>query len=265
MGKLWLAFAFLILVVGEAAAQDLPSMDAHLECWSGEKPLKNGKKQAIAGDIRCLIGIDAGVVPDASTGAMMQISQAGMTTSSRWGTVVQDDGKVSIAFDGPFARLVDFLPCKDLTIEGAVGLYGSDISQSMWHGKFTVKAKCKKPKKMKAKLACIYQGEDGTVWKYPGNGAKTKPRLETGILVCSVTGKKKVKGPEGILTLTGSTSSIWAEMSVLEDMKPYGEAGLSPSQHFETCMSFTVKAVVTNALGQTVYSGKQKISQDCPD
>ena len=69
MGKLWLAFALVIVWFGEAAAQDLPSMEAHLECFSGDKPLKNGKKQALAGDLRCLIGIDAGVVPDATSSA----------------------------------------------------------------------------------------------------------------------------------------------------------------------------------------------------
>ncbi len=265
MGKLALAFALVMVSFGVAAAQDLPAMEAHLECTSGGKALKNGKKQALAGDIDCKIVIDAGVVPDASTGGMVQVSQAGMSVNSRWATLMQEDGRVWLAIDTAFTRMIDFLPCKDLTIEGAVGLYGSDISQSMWHGKLTAKAKCKKPKKMKGKLVCKVLSEDGAMWTYPGNGAKTKPRLEGGPIVCSVTGKKKVKAPEGIIWLTTPKGTSWGEMSVLEDMKPYGEAPLEVGQHFDTCVTFTVKATVTNAVGQTVFSGKQKISQDCPD
>ncbi len=243
MGKLLLAFALIIVSFGEAAAQDMPSVKAHLECKAGGKKLKNKKKLALAGDIECKIPIDGGTVADVSTGAMIQITQKGGLTASRWGTVQQADGKVWIAFDAPFARMTDFLPCKDVTIEGAVGLYGSDINASLWHGKMSVKAKCKKPKKMKATLKCM--------------------QIKGGTYTCGVTGKKAVKAAEGIVTMTTAKGSTWGEMAVTADMIPFGSVELDPMLYLSKCGDNTVTAVVTNALGQTVWTGKQDLGPAC--
>ena len=266
MGKLALAFALVVIVSGHAAAQDLPAVTAHLECLSDGKALQSGKKATIAGDVMCAIVVDGGAIPDASTSAMLTLSQPGRWVEPRWGTLTVEDGVAFVAFPSPFTRKSDFLPCQDFKIEGALGMYGSDISQSLWHGTFTVKPKCKKAKKLKAKLACVLFDDDGGIWRYPGNGAKAKLRLEQPV-TCTVTGKKKLKGNAGdfgFVTRTPMNTKV-IPLATLENGKPYGELQLEVGRDFDACVSFTLRASIENDLGQTVWTGKQAFEQDCPD
>lgn len=266
MGKLALAFALVLVSFGSAAAQDLPAVTAHLECLTGTKALKNGKKAVLAGDVTCAIIIDGGAVPDVSTSAMLTLTQPNRWTEPRWGTLTVEEGVAFVAFPSAFVRKTDFLPCQDFKVEGALGMYGSDVSQSLWHGSFTVKAKCSKPKKLKAKFACVATADDGTRFKYPGNGAKEKPRLEVA-LTCTVTGKKKLKGDPGSFGffVAAPLNTLLVPLATLANGKPHGELQVIPDREFDTCVSFTLKASIQNDVGQVVWSGKQKIAQSCPD
>lgn len=261
------SFIITLVLLGsarEAAAQDAAWATAHFECLSGNTVITaKTKKPKLDVELGCIVVVDSGSVDGGW--ARMWVTQDGLAEvpHERNGDLLAEDGKAYFQF-GLFQRLDDYLPCKPFELHAAIFTGDSDMTYTAWEGKLTVKGTCKKPKKIKASLRCSSVAQDGTTYVFPGNGAKVKPRLEEA-LTCTVTGKKKSGKPLGTFTVTTPRGARTSPMSTLEDLKPYAELALMPDADFDTCASFTVRGSVTNDVGQVVWTGKQKIAQDCPD
>jgi hypothetical protein len=119
-------------------------------------------------------------------------------------------------------------------------------------------------KKINAKLACTCESQDGVQFRYPGNGAKIKPRLD-GTINCWIAIQKIPAGVtlKGKLKANGKMQE--AEVIPRPDDTYSADASFSPQEgDFETCSSFTVTGELTLA-GKTVWKGKLNIDQRCAD
>jgi hypothetical protein len=120
------------------------------------------------------------------------------------------------------------------------------------------------PKKINAKLECKYETDDGTQFRYPGNGVKEKPRLE-GTLYCWIAIPKI---PDGV-TLTGALKANGKPQEAEAIPRPDDTYSIdatfsADNGDFEVCTAFTVSGEVLNA-GKSVWKGKLAIDQRCAD
>ena len=151
---------------------------------------------------------------------------------------------------------------KKTHITGFVSLFASVLAVTVC---FTlVLSKEPAPKKINAKLECKYETDDGTQFKYPGNGQKTRPRLE-GTLYCWISIPKI---PEGV-TLKGTLKAKGKQQEAEAIPRPDDTFSIdatftADNGDFEVCTPFTVTGEVKNA-GRSVWKGKLAIDQSCPD
>jgi hypothetical protein len=118
--------------------------------------------------------------------------------------------------------------------------------------------------KINAKLECSYESQDGVQFRYPGNGTKVKPRIENAIN-CWISVKKIPAGVtlRGKLKASGKMQEV--EVIPRPDDTYSADASFSPDNgDFETCSAFGVTGQLVNQ-GKTVWNGKLKIDQSCPD
>jgi hypothetical protein len=170
------------------------------------------------------------------------------------------------AFTFDIRRLVlgkDFPACEPFVFYARVDNTEGPVADT----KIKIKQDCSKPKpkKITASIQCLYEKEDGTLFRYPGNGTKSKPRLEGKELDCQIKIAKIPDGQEvkGVLVASGKPqeqpsrevpNAGWAV-----------ESGFSQENgDFVSCSNFTVKGELFTD-GQSVYKGKLDIKQYCPD
>ena len=212
-----------------------------LVCTMGGKPVEPAKQSAPPGHVQCTFD---GEVPEGAE-LHVWIRQDGKDSEHRTGTALD-----------PFLRGTDFQACRNFVIEGRLVQGGADV----WTTSIPARAKCRKPRKLAAKLSCSYVAADGTVVAYPGNGKKLRPRLDD-TLACWVVGPKKA--PDNLTaTIAGHPEPLWQD----DDTMLWSSAQmLFPDDDFTTCDPFTVTASIANGDGQVVWSGKLPIPQSCPD
>jgi hypothetical protein len=119
-------------------------------------------------------------------------------------------------------------------------------------------------KKINAKLECSYESEDGTGYRYPGNGSKTKPRID-GTINCWISIQKVPVGVtlKGKLKAKGEAQE--SEVIPRPDDTYSADASFSPEKgDFDSCSAFTVVGELLKA-GKTVWKGMIKIDQVCHD
>ena len=119
-------------------------------------------------------------------------------------------------------------------------------------------------KKINAKLECSFESPDGTSFRYPGTGMKARPRLE-GTINCWIAIPKV---PAGV-TLHGSLKAngkVQESDAVPRPDDSYSVDAEFSSENgdFEVCSPFTVAGELTRA-GKSVWKGKLRIDQSCPD
>jgi hypothetical protein len=115
-----------------------------------------------------------------------------------------------------------------------------------------------------AKLECSYETDDGSRFRYPGNGMKSKPRLE-GTINCWISIPKIPKGValNGKLKARGKTQE--AEAIPRPDGSYSVDASFSADNgDYDVCSAFTVTGELTRN-GKSVWKGKLTIDQSCPD
>lgn len=119
-------------------------------------------------------------------------------------------------------------------------------------------------KKINAKLGCSFDSPDGTSFRYPGNGMKVRPRLE-GAINCWIAIPKVPAGVtlHGSLKANGKVQESDA-IPRPDDSYSVDAAFTSENGDFEVCSPFTVAGELTRA-GKSVWKGKLKIDQSCPD
>jgi hypothetical protein len=119
-------------------------------------------------------------------------------------------------------------------------------------------------KKINAKLECRYDTDDGTSHRYPGNGMKVKPRIE-GTLYCWISVPKIPAGVTLAGKLKANGKMQEAEAIPRPDDTYSADASFSAENgDFDVCTAFTVTGELTRA-GKSVWKGKLKIDQNCPD
>jgi hypothetical protein len=239
----------LLLALCRSAYADDDPVQAALDCKVGDKALSPEKANTIAGHIQCTLVLDGWSLEGLIADAWIDDGERQQATAIPGG----DDADDVMRWD-PFVRGEDFHACKDFTIHAQL-LQGKD---AVWSTDLPVKTKCKKPKKVSAKLSCAFAGADGTVYAWPGNGAKKKPRLDD-TFGCTIVGPKK--GGDGLTaTIAGHAEPMWQD----DDTNLYSSVQvLDPGADFQTCDPFTVVASIANLDGQVVWAGKQAIAQKC--
>ena len=119
-------------------------------------------------------------------------------------------------------------------------------------------------KKISAVLECSYESADGTLFRYPGNGTKVKPRIE-GAINCWISIKKILKEVALTGKLKANGKTLEAEAIPRPDDTYSADVSFSTENgDFETCSVFTVTGELLRA-GKTVWKGKLKIDQRCRD
>jgi hypothetical protein len=143
-----------------------------------------------------------------------------------------------------------------------------DHNATVWQPDQVVKVTCPKPKPIVATLTCIYEAQDGTMFKWPGNGAKQKPRLSKE-LACNVFAKTVPANT----ALTGTVKIVGGkgkpQTTEARDMPGGGvqaETAFSPSNgDFDECQNFTLAGSLVDGQGVTRWTGSLKVAQTCPD
>jgi ABC-type thiamine transport system substrate-binding protein len=119
-------------------------------------------------------------------------------------------------------------------------------------------------KKINAKLECSYESADSVQYRYPGNGAKVKPRID-GTINCWISIQKIPDGVTLMGKLKANGKAQEAEAIPRPDNTYSADASFSPENgDFETCSAFAVTGELIKA-GKTVWKGKLKIDQSCRD
>ena len=151
---------------------------------------------------------------------------------------------------------------KKTHISGFASLFASVLAVTVC---FTlVLSKEPAPKKINAKLGCSFESQDGTIFKYPGNGSTMKPRLE-GALNCWISIPEV---PEGV-TLKGTLKAKGKQQEAEAIPRPDDTYSIdatftADNGDFDVCAPFTVTGEVKSA-GKSMWKGKLAIDQSCPD
>lgn len=118
--------------------------------------------------------------------------------------------------------------------------------------------------KLNARLECSYEAQDGTIYRYPGNGLKVKPRID-GTINCWISLTKLPSGValKGKLKANGKTQD--AEVIPRPDDTYSADASFSPENgDFEACSAFTVTGELVRG-GTIAWKKALRIDQICHD
>lgn len=248
-----LVLAFLVLPSLAVAAPSLK-----LDCTSQKKPLAT--KGQIPGPIDCKLTVKKFDGNAESLKGTLKAVWGGKIGPVADGVISVEGNEVYFQFglspgDG-------FPACEKFDLVGEVAEDGKIIGKK----KLTVTAECPKPaevKAVKATLLCSFEAADGTVFKYPGNGSKTKPRLERE-LNCTISVPKPPAGAALKGTLKLGKKAREAEARETPTGGIEAVATFYPDDDFVTCESATAEGELTVG-GQSVWKGSLPIPQSCPD
>ncbi|MBL0220673.1 MAG: hypothetical protein IPQ07_43250 [Myxococcales bacterium] len=243
---------------------------AHVECMSG-LPIKSGKAAKLTEELWCTIRVDslgkykAAELKGHLLPHITQSSTLSTQPEARFGPLADTQDGVEFRLDKPFAVNVDYKTCEPFTIGASLddeSLSAEDMT--VWSETFKVAATCPKPKKIAGTLRCHYSAQDGTLLKWPGNGAKLKPRMET-TFYCSIVAPKSETGVkyEVSLGIAGKGTPKKGDFEHDEAGAPFFDAQFEEDV-YQACSNFTVTGEV-RAAGTSLWSGKLPIKQDCPD
>jgi hypothetical protein len=237
----------------EERSGESDAVQASLDCAVGGKALSPLKPNVIGSHVGCAVVLDG--FSGEGLSAEAWIEQDGVETEHRTGapTPGGDTKDDEVRFD-PFRRGDEVRACRDFTIHARVKLE----DEVVWSTDLAVKTRCKKAKKISAKMTCYFVGTDTVVYAWPGNGAKVKPRVDD-TLACWVRGPRK-GGDAYTATIGTQTEPLWPD----DDTGVYSSAQvLEPDLDFAACEPLTVRASIANGDGQIVWTGKQAIAQRC--
>jgi hypothetical protein len=177
---------------------------AHLECRpDGGAPLKARSKAPIDVDLWCSIILESGTPPQGAA-ATLWISSADKSTDPRTADLVGEGDLTYWQLAAAFARGTDFAACGELVVHGKIAT-GKDTA---WEGTMPLSPKCAPAKKLKGTLSCSSSVDDGTLYRYPGNGAKKKPRLG-GELDCQLDFRDRPpEGTRGSFKITSEGKAL---------------------------------------------------------
>jgi hypothetical protein len=259
MRTIGVAIVLLSCTAATARADDEPDpgpVQAELDCGIGGKALSPLGKNTIGGHVACRIVLDGFSLEGVTASAW--VIQDGVESDHRVGAAQagKTDSDPDIFSFDPFQRGMDVRPCRDFTVHGELVVEG----EVAWSTDLPVATRCKKPKKVSAKLSCLAATRDGNVFAYPGNGAKAKPRLDDTVS-CWIAGPKS-GGATLTATINGHAEPMWQD----DDTHAWSSGEmLEPDADFTTCQAFAVSASIQDADGQTVWTGKLTIAQRCAD
>jgi hypothetical protein len=241
---------------------------AHVECMS-TNPVKSGVAAKLDAELWCTIHVDSlgGFKPASVTGNLtinLAPTTKGIDSQPQFGKLDDTQDGVVFQLQKPWVVDKDYRKCEPFTINAS--LDDADhpgMDSTLWHATFKVNASCPKPKAVAGALACHYTAQDGTIFKWPGNGAKVKPRMEQP-LSCSINAGKPEAGVpyEVSLGVTGKPAKV-GKFETAEDGKMFFEATFEEPD-YGACSSFVIAGQV-KANGASLWSGKLAIKQDCPD
>lgn len=268
---MWLMCAGVCVLASTATpASAGGKVKAHVECMSG-LPLKSGKAVKLTNELWCSIKIDSlgGFKPDGLVAVITPRFGRNSTLRPEPGGV---EVKLADTQDGVVAELAnawvvdkDYKACEPFEVYGSLhDAANRGMDDEVWAAPFKVAASCPKPKKVAGKLACHATAQDGTVFQWPGNGVKLKPRLES-TLSCTISAPKSEAGVKYQVSLgiAGKGAPKQGDFDYDEARAPFFSAEFDESV-YEACSSFTVTGAVT-ANGASLWSGKLAIKQSCPD
>ena len=260
--------ALALVLCPTLALANPKSPKAHVECMS-TNPVKSGVPAKLDNELWCTIHVDSlgGYKPDAIFGFLaidMGKGTSGIETFPRSGKLDDTQDGMVFQIDKPWVVNKDYRRCEPFTIQAAIDAADPPgMGAKLWHATFKVNASCPKPKAVAGALACHYTAQDGTIFKWPGNGAKVKPRMEQP-LSCSINAGKPEAGVpyEVSLGVTGKQAKV-GKFETAEDGKMFFEATFEEPD-YGACSSFVIAGQV-KANGASLWSGKLAIKQDCPD
>ncbi len=245
-------------------------LKAHVECMSG-MPITSGKAAKLTDELWCTVRVDnlgtykPGDLKGSLTPNITQTSTLPTQPESRFGPLADTQDGVEFRLDKPFVVNTDYKICEPFTISASLrdeSLSASDMT--VWNQSFKVKASCPKPKKIAGSLRCHYSAQDGTILKWPGTGAKLKPRMET-TFYCSIVAPKSEANVkyEVSLSIVGKGTPKKGDFEHDEAGAPFFDAQFEEDV-YQACSNFTVTGEV-RAAGASLWTGKLPIKQDCPD
>lgn len=249
-----------LAVAGTAAAEANP---ADVICQHQGDWLPEYGPATLTGDLQCRVVANAtDVAAPAGARAVFWIEEAGRDASPPQDAALAVDGD-DLSADLTLGLGRDFKACRDFTIKAQI----VDGDVVLAAGEHAVTTRCRKPKAVKAKLSCTATTDDGTTFRWPGNGVRVRPRLGVG-LTCTVTPPAKLPGWRGgdlefSLAVAGHGQ---VTTSITRNMDSWiGDLFLEPGRWFDECESFTIAAQLYDGRGATIWSGRQKIQQRCGD
>lgn len=259
----------LILILASTASAAPKPPKAHMECLSGNTVVKSGAAVKLETELWCTIHVDSlgGYKATSMTGNMtinLAKTTTGIAPLARFGPLDDTQDGVVFQLKAPWVPDKDYRTCEAFTINATLDdAEHPGMDQTVWKMTYKVAASCPKPKAVAGALSCSYKAQDGTIFKWPGNGAKVKPRMESAFS-CVINAGKAESGVKYLVSLgiTGKEARRGA-FNTLEDGKQFFEATFEAGE-FESCSNFGVAGDV-KANGATLWSGKLAVKQDCPD
>lgn len=259
------------LALGVGGIAEAKPVKAHVVCLGNDVAVTSGKAVRLGDTLWCSIAVDSlgDFKAAAIHGGLAVIPGPKSTLKQQPGGV---EGPVHDTADGveyttekPFAVDVDYKKCEPFAINASLDDFehpGSDMM--VWSTVFKVAASCPAPKQVAGKLACNATGQDGTIFRWPGNGAKVKPRLET-TLSCTISAGKPEAGVTYAVSLQVAKRGTPVTGGFDHDEAGNGFfSGSFDQEVYEACSNFTVLGEV-RGNGAALWSGKLAIKQDCPD
>lgn len=234
-----------------------------------KEPILAGKHGKLTDPIACAIHVDDAKEPS-HMGTVHTVRHVGAKKVETDGKTddfgsQSDDAKRD--FNIVLQPGIDFQPCEDFDIAARI----ADDLGTYFTKTIAVKQVCPKPKPIAAKLSCMYEAQDGTALKWPGNGDRLKARLSSGKdLECMIYAKVVPDGTTltGVAQIKGKPGSV---KKVPADIVPPDggskvDVSWSPGEEtFDECEVFALQASLVDQDGATRWTGTQKIVQDCPD
>jgi hypothetical protein len=237
-------------------------IQAHLECRpDGGAPLKAKSKAPLDVDLWCSIILEKGTPPQGAA-ATLWLSSGEKSTTPKTADLVGEGDLTYWQLGSAFVRGTDFAPCGDFVAHGKI----ATDKGTAWEGTMALSPKCAPAKKLKGTLSCASSVDDGTLYKYPGNGAKKKPRLG-GELDCQLDFKDRPpEGTRGAFVLTSDGKKLPRD-GELREYPPggFGFVVAFTGEEYAVCAKLTVEASALSATGQVVAAGKLDIVQTCGD
>lgn len=273
-----LAFCAAALAASPARADKVKPMKAQFLCGTFvdgkiKQPITGGKVGKMTDPIACAIHADDPKEPShmghvhTVRHGKPEVTTSGKTDDFGPGTE-KPDFEIVMKPDVPDEnKEIAFAACEDFDIVATV----SDDLGVYFKKTIKVQQSCPKPpppKPIAATLSCFYEAEDGTGYRWPGNGVKAKPRLSSAReLDCSIANPKDL--PDGT-TLKGTLTIKQTKVTKVTEAGPRPPSGWSTEfafgmGEFNECETLDLAASLEDQNKVKRWSGTLKIVQRCDD